>query len=575
MKFSSFIREPLLYLLPLLLVLWYANLPSEDIPNEAILTTDGNASIVKFPYKNFNAEEHKDFKISLYMKNSALATYRIIPDDCLKKLTINGEEIPVKNIHGTCDYENGFIMDLSKYLNQDENFLEFELHNNSGTAALSLIRLPPAFWSLKNIAFCTVLILSLSLLLRKLKFSHTAVLLIALGVFIRLVYFSYTTPFERVYDLAGHLEYIGIIANENRIPSTLETWSSNHPPTYYLFGAFLSKISSNYEYLLSQFALLCSFASLIYGVAFIKMLNLQRRFFFLSGLIFVLYPGFVLSSTRIGNDVPAYLGMFICMCYAQMWWKRKTAKNMIFATLGAAIAIMFKSTGIAVAGAWAVIWIIGILYSLKIPSVKGTFACVVIMLLALFAAQYRTIINFAEDEKVLVVSTERTNSALKVKNSLGNYLYFDSKDFFTEPYPNTYQDNGGRQYFWNFIIKTSLFGEYKVWNTDFGKNLALALGVFALFLWLISIAGIFKCDRQHIPSLIFLAFLIASLIAARAIYPFSCLSDFRYIMPAIAPLSVFMVSGARAFNSRRLRIFSYVILSLFCLICGLFIVGHT
>jgi len=342
-----------------------------------------------------------------------------------------------------------------------------------------------------------------------------------------------------------------------------------------LIGALVKKtFPSNYEYILSEFAMLISFISIAFGVAFLQNIIIRRRYLFFAGLLFVFWPGFVICSTRIGNDVPAYLGMLMCIFYTQKWWQKFETKYMILASLGAALGIMFKSTGLAVAGAWVLIWLIGTLYSFKLAPIKAIVICIAIALLSIFAAQGRTIIAAAKGEKVYIANTTTVNPALRVENSLGNYIYFDSKEYLTVPYLDTYNDKGGRQYFLNFAIKSSLFGEYKVWNSKFGGNLALMIAALAIPLLALSIVGIFSSNLNLLPSLIFLLSLLASLIANRAMYPLSCMQDARYIMPILLPLCVFIMQGTKKISHFPLRITSYCIIGLFSLLSLIFIAGH-
>lgn len=47
-----------------------------------------------------------------------------------------------------------------------------------------------------------------------------------------------------------------------------------------------------------------------------------------------------------------------------------------------------------------------------------------------------------------------------------NVLCFDIPGFLSTVYMDAWHDEGGRQYFWNFLLKTLLFGKFKI-RTDF------------------------------------------------------------------------------------------------------------
>ena len=70
------------------------------------------------------------------------------------------------------------------------------------------------------------------------------------------------------------------------------------------------------------------------------------------------------------------------------------------------------------------------------------------------------------------------NSVL-VRNNPGNFLFFDLRTFLTQPYTDPWHDELGRQFFWNYLAKTSLFGEFKLLETP--KGLWLASIISACF----------------------------------------------------------------------------------------------
>ncbi len=571
------LRQPLFYLLPLLILGFFWIIPEKLPIDHVTLTMNGVSEEKVLPVTGIPA--HTDFTISfnLELKEGEEPVYTIIPDDCILSIEVNGKIFPQSRIGNLCDYTQGVELDFSEWTKTGSNQLVVKTRNHGGPGGLKVNPVYSGFSSVhfRQVIFSVLLLLVISLILRKFDFSRTAVFLVVLGVAVRLVYSTYTDAFTRVYDVLGHLEYVNIIADESRIPAVGETWSSNHPPLYYLIGAVIKKAAPELlEYLLVQFALLVSFISVAFGVRFLQEIFTRRRFLLLSGLLFVFWPGFVICATRIGNDVPAYLGMFMCFYYAQRWWKSGGAKFMILATLGAALGIMFKSTGFAVAGAWCLIWFLGTLRSFKLGSLKALLLCFLIALVSLVAAQGRTLIAAVKGEKTYIANTTSVNPALRVENALGNYLYFDAREYLTEPYMDTYNDKGGRQYFINTFIKSSLFGEYRVWNALAGVNLALLIALLALPLLALLVFGIFTGNKNLMPAMFFFFILLASLIANRAMYPLSCMQDTRYIMPIVLPMCVFIMHGAAQISHPSLRKSAYTCMGLFSLLSLIFIVGQ-
>ncbi|MCL2100350.1 MAG: glycosyltransferase family 39 protein [Fibromonadales bacterium] len=416
--------------------------------------------------------------------------------------------------------------------------------------------------------------------MKKLKFGFFATFFVLLGISIRLIYFSYTGPTERVYDMSwGHSIYTNMIIENKQIPKTDECWSCNHPPLYYLMSAgiksFFDKVNPYHSFrALQQISMLFSFASLAFGVALLYRLFNGSRFAMLSSLLFVLWPGFVITAPRIGNDVPFYFGALMCMLFTQMWWNKRKNKHLLLAFLGAGIAIIFKSTGFVILGVLFAVFVCCIFYFERLPQFKMIVLIFIITIFSISISQHRIIADFSRNETPTLVSVRDLPSELYIKTHLGSFIYFDMKDYLMEPYTNTRSNSGGRQYFWNFFMKSTLFGEYRVWNSNFGNTLASALNVLNLTFFLLIFYGILNTKMQNLPSLLFFVALIASLIFTRAYYSASPLQDFRYIAPILVPMLFFAINGANALQNSRLRFGAYLSMLIFSILSFLFIVGQ-
>jgi hypothetical protein len=266
----------------------------------------------------------------------------------------------------------------------------------------------------------------------------------------------------------------------------------------------------------------------------------NNRFAYLVSLILVLWPGFVLVAPRINNDSLFYFGALLCILFAQRYWRLHKNADILLASAGSVIALAAKSTGFVILGVWIIIYILDAVRSFKISSLRILFASAFVIALSILLSNYRTIVEFFEGKTVAMVGNiEDLDKALRVSNKAGNYLYFDMQDYLLEPYTSVREDKGGRQYFWNFALKTSLFGEYRVWNSSMGYILATILSLIALLIFLLALWGIIHVKFVDFPPLFFVIFLFAALIYLRINYPFACSNDFRYIFPALFPLVYF------------------------------------
>ena len=416
--------------------------------------------------------------------------------------------------------------------------------------------------SLMHYIFALLFLLSVALILRKVKFKFIAISIILLGIIIRLILYAYSDPMLNVHDIDTHFYYMQVIAEEKRLPKIGEYRNTNHPPLYYIASAAIKSISDRYapnltNRILQQFSLLLSFSCIIFGVAFLINSFGNNRAAYSAALIFVFWPGFILTAPRINNDILFYFGALFCMLFAQRYWCSRKNFDVVFASIGASIALAAKSTGFVILGVWVMIYALNALRFLKINSLRTLFASMSIIILSVVLSNYRIIADILEDGKKPVLADVRNShwlDALKVQNTVGNYLYFDLQDYLLEPYTSPWEDKGGRQYFWNFALKTSLFGEFRLWDMPVGRIFAAILSILALLIWIFALWGMMHFQVKELPSLFFIGFLFAALIFLRVSYPYACSNDFRYIMPVLLPLSCFAIRGIQILQNLRLRI---------------------
>ncbi len=580
---KKILREPLLYLLPLFAALYLIITPAKMEMSDIKITRNNITEDIKLPY-SVGMVDGETFSISfdLSVKDKKTAKFNVIPDDCIQEILINGEKFPLDGISGLCDYQRGIYFDFSEYVQEGLNRFEFRIKNIGGPAGLRIETPYNGFRgiSLIQIIFVLLLLFCTCLILRKFKFKFRVISIILLGIAVRLVVYTYTGPLQNPYDVGAHLHYIQIIAEEKRIPKSNEGWSTFHPPLYYVVSAVIKNVTDRYDTnltsrVLQQESLLISFVSVVFAVALIINLFGNCWAAYLASLVAVLWPGFVLAAPRIGNEGLFYLGALFCMLFAQRYWRLHKNLDIFLASLGAAIALAAKSTGFVILGVWVIVYILSALRSLRIGSLKTLFVSAFIVVLFTGFSNYRSIIEVFEGKKFeLVGNTSGLNGNLRVNNTAGNYLYFDIRDYLLNPYTSPWTDEGGRQYYWNYALKTSLFGELRPLNSPIGYTMATFLSIFALLIFALALWGIIHAKFKDFPPLFFMVFLFAAHIYLRIMNPFSCANDFRYIFPALFPLVYFATRGVQILENQRLKKFSYISMLAFAALSFAFIVGQ-
>ncbi|MBY0379043.1 MAG: hypothetical protein K2P99_01440 [Burkholderiales bacterium] len=142
------------------------------------------------------------------------------------------------------------------------------------------------------------------------------------------------------------------------------------------------------------------------------------------------------------------------------------------------------------------------------------------------------------------------NSGLKVQNTITSYMVFDLATYLQHPFISTWDDISGRQYFWNFVWRSTLTSEFsfngeafKLWGTINGVLLLAMLSSIVIYLLQrqpnISMHTIKLNAYKNLPWILLLVFPFILLLAYRIKVPLSCNTDFRYIYPVLVTIVYF------------------------------------
>ncbi len=422
---------------------------------------------------------------------------------------------------------------------------------------------------ISSIVILSLLILVILILLH-IGFSWEIIILLVAGLFLRISYMSYTDFDERTYDVvlnSGHLDYIKMIANDFMLPNPTEGWEYHQPPLYYAIAALFYKIAS-FTGLADKFvtlqllSLAQYFIFLIYSIKILSLTLKYRSVIFFASLLIIFWPSGIIHSIRIGNDILFYM-LFALSIYYMILWQR-FQKALWITVLFASLALITKSNGIILFG------IIGSILLLNLISkkqyrlfFKDSFLVLLFFSIA-FGINFIDNIYYAmqgEGKDWLVSNVINTlNKKLFVSNIFENYIYFDFKTYIIEPYIDAWHDQYGRQYFWNYLLKSSLFAEFffKLPYQELIASLisSLSLGIF--FYIFIAITTLKKEQLSEAVIFLFiLGFSIIALLAYRIKIPVSCNTDFRYILPVIISMGYFYALSLQWSREKGLIIIEY------------------
>ncbi len=392
-------------------------------------------------------------------------------------------------------------------------------------------------------------------------FTYPVISIMVAGFLLRLVYLSYTNFDVRAHDVVGHLQYVEYILANLSFPGRGACWQCYHPPLYYALTAWaysvLKGIGVQNIYLwLQVFSILIYYVFLYYGIRIIKSFIADHFFIIVAVALLVFWPSGIIHSARIGNDVLFYALYAGGLFYLVRWYKEGVSRDLWVAAFVAALSILTKSNGIVLGGIVGMSVLLKLLLEgRKIVPVKLVAGAAGIILLGAILGFSGGIISGLKKEKGdwLVANSYQLPANIFVGNGPENYLYFDLKSFVSEPFTSPWVDGKGRQYFWNFLFKTSLLSENEI-NLKINRVAASLISVLFLVFLLSFIFHFFSLGRDKLRENAVLLFNIAlpliALILFRIKIPAACSNDFRYIFPVLISFIVLLTQSFMAARDR-------------------------
>ena len=242
-------REPLLYLLPLLAIVFLIIIFDKPEISDIKITRNGKTENIQFPYSVDMADNEVFFiSFNLPVKNKSMAKFNVIPDNCIQEIFINGKNFPLDGIKGLCDWSKGAYIDFSKYVQKGLNNFGFRIMNTGGPGGLH-IEIPNRnlkSLSLIHCIFALLFLISGIFVLKKFKFNLTE-LYISLPLFCLVFYALFEFCCRLLYELSEPTNWDSDIyfAVGRGIVNGIKPWSGLwdiKPPGVFLLSAVSFKI---------------------------------------------------------------------------------------------------------------------------------------------------------------------------------------------------------------------------------------------------------------------------------------------------------------------------------------------
>jgi hypothetical protein len=435
------------------------------------------------------------------------------------------------------------------------------------TVEAMVIRLRPA---LLATVYTGLLVALLFFVLRRLRFDRGTIAILLAGVVSYLAYLGYTSFGERNYDGAAQLDYIKYVVDHHAIPPAAHCFVCHHPPAYYVaaagfFAFFRWSRLADPVLGVQLFSLLTFIALVVFGALTVRRLTPRTHLVRLATSLIVFWPYSFQLSVRVHNDTLACSAMVAATYFIVRWHQENRSRDVYLAAVFIALGVLTKSS------AYAMLAVLLALLGWRLLRRSGRLATVwrgvVVLALVGAAGSFNTFVRVKGPatagglcHRVLGTACD-INPVEFAGNRPFNYLYFDVKSFLREPYLVIEHRETGTQFFWNDLIKTSLFGTY---NKTPDPETAYALNrhvssienvlLFVMTLYLVF--GVVRFGRtvwkRHVVVLLVLLSSIAFLIGFRVVIPAPHHNDFRHIFHVLVPMAALYAMAVGEFRTRGL-----------------------
>lgn len=366
-------------------------------------------------------------------------------------------------------------------------------------------------------------------------------------------YFLFTESYylQGLYDIPGHIDYIKYIVSNLSLPKPYDCWECFQQPFYYLSAIPFYKLGNIFG--LQLYSLIIYYSFIFVSILiFTHVLN--KKHALIASCLILFWPSGSIHSARVGNEVLLYLVVSISLYFLIVWWKTSDKNLLIKSIFFMLLGILIKTSALIM------LPVIFITYLIKNGLSKKIFYFSVILFLAVaftMIINQRYLFFGNKQDNWLVGNWSGIPKSSYIGNKLENFTNFDVLAYIQHPNINPSRDEGGRQFFWNYFIKTSLFGELTIYH-PIQQKLAKIISIIMLVLITYLIIGIFNTKKLYIPLLLTLLIFLVAAIIYRIVFPCPCTNDFRFVYPVVVPILFFISLSDKFFNKN--LTFKYIFL---------------
>lgn len=402
----------------------------------------GKALSIEMPWTFIGRNFGNVVNLNLDVNYFTARVWRIIPDDNLRAVSVNDKPVDLSNVgSGLRDYGMGFEYDFSPYFHNGERaVVRFVFDNGGGPGGLNLRpQLSMWFWLAVMASFLPFILV----LARDFNLLPEQKLLLTIALIAIAFYWADTPWTERTYDVkggSGHYDYIKYIATKHALPMPNEGWTFYHPPLYYLGSSVFWKWAQWLDLpkpeMIRVYGLFLWIVFLVASAgALRRVLGNQFTAVYTATAALVLWPGGVMHSVGIGNDIGLYACAGMAAWFMVVWRDSGAKKYLLWLALFCALAMLCKSNGlplIAAAGLQVSLRMLpksGVAFS---QAFKETLVFSGLVVLGYCFQFYGAILLFCKRRDARLAGVQCGGIALRLKSARG------PQSFYTFRHPNIF-----------------------------------------------------------------------------------------------------------------------------------------
>lgn len=309
---------------------------------------------------------------------------------------------------------------------------------------------------------------------------------------------------------------------------------------------------------LQVFGLACHLAFVAFALATARRFLTGPRAMWLAAILVTFWPYGVECSVRVHNDSLATPLVMAATYFLVRYWQDDDPDDLYRAAIATALGLLTKSSAYAMVAAVGAIVLVRLWRSSDRKRVlgRGAIAALILATAVLLNARGKETPTSAGSPLChLILGTACDIGQHQwVPNTLTSYLWLDLPSFVRDPWVYAERDDGGRLWFWNHLLKSSLFGTHNAFadaETSFGWNrpIAFVMGWLLLAMVAYLAGGALAFARRaaierFAPLLATLASCLALMIAFRALVPAPHHTDFRHVYALVGVVATLWAATA-------------------------------